>query len=108
MIKPPKTFLSQVDELIEQYLSDPKLLWLLAKRMHLSSSQIYRKIKQKSGYSPSIYIRKKRLSIARQWIKQSDAPITEIAFRVGFQNLPYFSRCFLAEFGISPSRFRRA
>lgn len=107
MIKPPKTFLAQVDELIEQYLSDPKLLWILAKQMHLSASQVYRKIKQKSGYSPSIYIRKKRLSIARQWIKQSDAPITEIAFQAGFQNLPYFSRCFLAEFGISPSRFRR-
>jgi len=108
MAEPPKIFLKQVDELIEQYLNDPKLLWILTKELHLSSSQVYRKIKQKSGYSPSIYIRKKRLSIARQWIKQSDATITEIAFRAGFQNLPYFSRCFLAEFGMSPSRFRSA
>jgi len=108
MIEPPKTFLAQVDDLIEQYLNEPKLLWILNKQLHLSSSQVYRKIKQKSGYSPSIYIRKKRLAIARNWIKQSDAPITEIAFQTGFQNLPYFSRCFLAEFGVSPSRLRRA
>jgi len=108
MIEPPKIFLTQVDELIEQHINEPKLLLVLAKQLHLSSSQVYRKIKQKSGYSPSIYIRKKRLFIAKQWIKQSDASITEIAFRVGFQNLPYFSRCFLAEFGVSPSRFRRA
>ena len=108
MIEPPKTFLLQVDELIDKYLNEPNLLLVLAKQLHLSPSQIYRKIKQKSGYSPSIYIRKKRLYIARRWIRQSDAPITEIAFRTGFQNLPYFSRCFLAEFGMSPSKFRRA
>jgi len=107
MAKPPKIFLIRVDELIEQHLNDPKLLQVLTKQLHLSSSQVYRKIKQKSGYSPSIYIRKKRLAIARQWVRQSDAPITEIAFRAGFQNLPYFSRCFLAEFGMSPSRFRK-
>ena len=108
MKKPPKIFLVQVAELIEAHLNKPKLLWMLTQQLHLSSSQVYRKIKQKSGHSPSIYIRKKRLSIARQWIKQSDAPITEIAFQTGFQNLPYFSKCFLAEFGMSPSRFRNA
>lgn len=105
-LEPPKIFLTQVDDLIEEYLKEPRLLLLLAKKLHLSSSQVYRKIKQKSGYSPSIYIRKKRLIVARKWIKQSDASITEIAFQTGFQNLPYFSRCFLAEFGISPSKFR--
>jgi len=74
MIEPPKIFLAQVDELIEAHLNNPKLLWMLTKQLHLSSSQA----------------------------------ITEIAFRAGFQNLPYFSRCFLAEFGMSPSRFRSA
>ncbi len=108
MKKLPKRFLTQVDELIEEYLNEPDLLPLLTQQLYLSYSQVYRKVKQKTGYSPAIYIRKKRLATAQEWIKESDAQISEIAYETGFQSLNYFSRCFLDEFGTSPTRFRKS
>lgn len=107
MFKTPKLFLEQVDDLIIENLNEPNLLCILAKNLHLSSSQVYRKIKQKSGYTPSRYIRKKRLTIAKQWLIESDEYISSIAFQVGFQDLPYFSRCFLEEFGLPPRQYRK-
>jgi AraC-like DNA-binding protein len=103
----PKLFLHQVDEIIKQNLSDPDLIEILVRKFHLSYSQIYRKIKQKSGYTPSTYIRKQRLSIARLKLRNTDRPITEIAFQSGFQNTSYFSKSFLEEYGLSPSQFRK-
>lgn len=107
MLKPPKLFLERVDDLIIENLNDPNLLYILAKNLHLSSSQVYRKIKQKSGYAPSRYIRKKRLYIAKKWLDESDIYITGIAYQVGFHDLPYFSRCFLEEFGLPPQQYRK-
>jgi len=104
----PKKFLTEVDDLIEEYIEEPDLLLLLTKQLYISYSQVYRRIKRKTGHSPAIYVRKKRLAIARQWIEQSDATISEITFRTGFQSLNYFSRCFLAEYGTSPTNFRKA
>lgn len=106
MIHPSKKFLDQVDNLIEEYLDDPNLIVILNENLYLSYSQIYRKIKQKSGHTPSTYIRKKRLTIAQQWLAQTDAQIQEIATQTGFQSLSYFSRCFSEEYGFPPSRFR--
>jgi AraC-like DNA-binding protein len=39
-------------------------------------------------------------------MSDSDRPITEIAFDVGFNNLSNFNRQFLALKGMPPSRFR--
>ncbi|MEM8528317.1 MAG: AraC family transcriptional regulator [Bacteroidota bacterium] len=105
MLLPP-TFLQQVDQLIAEHLAAPDLLGIINAHFELSSSQVYRKIKQQTGYPPSIYIRQKRLEQARTWIVASDLPLYEIARRVGFQQLPYFSRCFSEHFGFAPSTLR--
>ncbi len=106
MKKLPKSFLQKIDTLINLHLSAVDLRSILTQHLHLSPSQIYRKIKKQTGHSPSIYIRKKRLAVAHQWILETEASITEIAFSTGFQSLAYFSRCFLTEFGYSPTSLR--
>lgn len=102
----PKTFLQIVDETIKEHLDKKDLLRILEKRLQLSSSQVYRKIKQQTEHSPSIYIRHKRLEQAHLWIVQSDLSITRIAGLVGFRQLTYFSRCFVKFYGYAPSFLR--
>lgn len=103
----PKTFIQQVNQIIDQHLDDKQLLQLLEKKCQLSSSQIYRKIKQKTGHSPSIHVQHKRLQQAHLWIQQSDVTIAEIAKMVGFRQLAYFSRCFSKFYGYSPISLRK-
>ena len=106
-MKTPPIFIHQVDTLIEEQLAHPDMLHLLSTHFQLSSSQIYRKIKHKTGLSPSHYVRQKRLTIAKALIERSDIPLTNIAERVGFRQLSYFSRCFSEHFGKSPSSLRK-
>jgi AraC-like DNA-binding protein len=102
----PPTFLQQVNELIAEHLAEAHLLSIIHAHFELSESQIYRKIKQQTGYSPSVYIRQKRLEQAKEWIVKSDLPLYEIAQMVGFRQAAYFSRCFSDYFGFAPSCLR--
>lgn len=105
-MKRPLTFIQQVDELILKNIAHPNMLLLLKVRLKLSKSQIYRKIKKRTRLSPSLYIRQKRLAVAYDWLRTTDAPVSEIAKLVGFKQVAYFSRCFSGYYGISPSRVR--
>ena len=106
-MKTPTKFITQVDHLITTQPANKKLLHLLSGHFQLSNSQIYRKIKRITGKSPSKYIRQKRLEIAKELIEHSDLTLTEISKQVGFQQLPYFSRCFSEYFGKTASSLRK-
>lgn len=75
--------------------------------LFLSNSQIFRKIKDKTGLSPSNYILRKRLEQAMQLIQQTNLSISEIAYQVGFNSASYFSRCFSDVYGYPPSSLRK-
>ncbi|GJM33756.1 MAG: hypothetical protein DHS20C18_27570 [Saprospiraceae bacterium] len=101
-------FLIQLKEVIEANRSNTDFnLPQLCKAMGVSRAQIYRKIKELTGKSPSIYVRSLRLQKAMELLESTDLNISEIAFEVGFKDLSYFSRSFSEEFGFSPSETRK-
>ena len=105
-MKRPLTFIQRVDALIYSNIAHPNLLQVLSDQLSLSKSQVYRKIKKQTGLSPSLYIRKIRLTIAHDWLQTTDASVFEIAKRLGFKQVAYFSRCFSETYGVSPSGIR--
>ncbi len=78
----------------------------LADDMHLSRSQLYRKIKAMTGLTPNELIRKIRLEKAKKIIENGCESIAEVGFKVGFSSPSYFSRCFKSEFGILPTELK--
>lgn len=79
----------------------------LALLMQMSTSQLYRKMKALTGNTPNHFIRKKRFSKAIEYLETSDYNISEICYKVGFNDPNYFSRIFSQEFGKPPSSFRK-
>ena len=75
----------------------------LALQLHLSESQLYRKLKATSGKSTAVFIRSIRLQKGKELIQTTDKTISEVAFDVGFNDPSYFSRAFKEEFGLAPS-----
>jgi DNA-binding response OmpR family regulator/two-component sensor histidine kinase len=75
----------------------------LAHKLHLSESQVYRKLKAITGKSTAIFIRSVRLQQAKELILNGDDPISSIAYDVGFNDPSWFSRAFKEEFGYAPS-----
>jgi AraC-like DNA-binding protein len=54
------------------------------------------------------YVKRLRINLACQILMSDEqAPITDICFEVGYNNLSNFNRQFLAEKGMTPTRFRR-
>jgi AraC-like DNA-binding protein len=78
----------------------------LAAEVHLSESQLYRKLKAISGRSTAIFIRTVRLKNARQLLETSNLTVSEIAYQVGFNDPAWFSRVFKEEYGVSPTEAR--
>ena len=78
----------------------------LSAALHLSESQLYRKLKALTNTSTAIFIRKVRLQKAKQMIFSTDLTISEIAYATGFNDPSWFSKSFKTEFGYSPSEKR--
>jgi AraC-like DNA-binding protein len=73
--------------------------------MFMSRSQLHRKLKRVSGYSTTGFMRLIRLKRAAQLLKGNAGSVAEIAHKVGFENVSYFSKCFRETFGVSPSQY---
>ena len=58
-----------------------------------------------TGLSTNEYVRKIRMKHAEQYLLEGKYNISEIAFKVGINNLFYFRQCFKEEFGYIPSEY---
>jgi signal transduction histidine kinase/DNA-binding response OmpR family regulator len=105
---PQTKFVQQVIKLVLAHLDDvhfgPKAL---AEEMHLSESQIYRKLKSITDTSTAVFIRSVRLQKAKELIQTTNKTVSEIAYEVGFNDPSWFSRAFKVEFGAPPSDFSK-
>ena len=79
----------------------------LADALGMSRSLLVKKIKTETGQTTTQFIKDYRLNIARELLVQNvgNRNITEIAYRVGFNDPKYFTRCFTKKYGVSPSSF---
>lgn len=93
------------DEMDRRY-AEPLDVPGLAARAHLSASQFARVFKQVFGETPHRYLQRRRIERAMTLLRQTDRPVTQIAWDVGFASLGTFSRTFTAVVGCTPSEFR--
>ena len=71
--------------------------------MSMGARHLHRKVRALTSKSPVELIRLVRLQRARQLLEQNAGTVSQIAYRVGFSNLSYFSKSFKQEFGLLPS-----
>ena len=104
-INPDNTdWLAQLNDVILEYIEKEDLSnAFLAQKMNVSESHFYRLVKAKTGMSPNLYVRELKLNFAKALIKSKEySLVSEIAYRVGFRRVDYFSRLFLQQFGRRP------
>ena len=95
-----------VREVIELHLFSNLKLEQLAKLCNLSLSSFKRKFRKEFADSPTNYINDKRLEKAKELLSITDLPISEIAYKMGFQDSLYFTRLFKNKIGIPPTTYR--
>jgi len=100
-------FLERVIQVAEEHIEDTGFdVEKFAGEMYLSRSQFHRKLKKLTGHSATGFIRLIRLKRAAQLLSGNAGTVSEIAWKVGFENIGYFSKCFTETFGIPPSQYK--
>ena len=101
---PNSSFIQEAVGHILDHVDDPLLKGpFLARKIGLSESQLYRKLKALTGKSTALFIRHIRLQKARQMLANEELNVSEVAYACGFSDPAWFSRVFKEEYGISPS-----
>ena len=80
----------------------------LSTEMHLSRTQLYRKLKEFTGSTFTEMMLEKRIDRAKDLISKSDLNITAIAFELGYCDPSYFVKVFKKKVGVTPSEFKNA
>ncbi len=103
----PTDFVSALKQEIKLKLGESSSsLRSVAGRMGLSSAALQRRLRE-LGVSYNDLLRAARQELALRYVRESDMPLTEIAFAVGYSELSAFSRAFRAWTGLSPQQYRR-
>jgi AraC-like DNA-binding protein len=88
--------------------TDPKLdLEAVVEGTGANRYKINEVLKSELGMTFTAYLNKLRLTEASRLLtEKSSAAVSEIAYSVGYANVPYFNRLFKEEFGCTPKSFR--
>lgn len=79
----------------------------LAAQLNLSPRYLSDMLKQETGKTAIDLIHIYLVNEAKNRLKTDYQSVSEIAYDLGFENLPYFSRLFKKETGISPNQFKK-
>ncbi|KGY14226.1 AraC family transcriptional regulator [Vibrio tubiashii] len=91
---------------IENQFHNPIRISDLCKALHISESSAYRLFEKHFGVSFSEHLKQFRVGKACELLANTQAPISLVAERTGFQNLSNFNRQFRAIKQMTPSQFR--
>jgi AraC-like DNA-binding protein len=78
----------------------------MASQLHLSPKYLSDLLKQETGKTALELIHLYVISEAKNLLVAGDHSISEIAYQLGFENPPYFSRLFKKEVGMSPKEYK--
>lgn len=94
---------------IESHLSDPDFqVGEALASLPMSPDHLRRRFQQETGRSPLAYLNERRVTRARQLLREGRWLVKEVAAQVGIDDPYYFSRLFLKHTGQYPQAFRRS
>ncbi|WP_010278052.1 helix-turn-helix domain-containing protein [Paenibacillus senegalensis] len=95
-----------VNQYVEQHLTEPLSLDLLAEHVYLHPTYLSRLYKQATGMRLSYWIKDQRLQRAKELLANPRYKVHEVAAAVGFESSHYFARVFKKETQLTPQEYR--
>ncbi len=108
-VPPVEDSLVRIRQLCQAIDADPGAAWKvdeLAKDCDWSVSHFHRQFKQIVGMAPREYISQSRVSAAQALLREGELSVADIAERLGYSDVAYFSKHFREMSQCSPSEYR--
>ena len=102
-----RKFMDKLVELMEQNMDNGELVVDdLVRELAVSRSVFFKKLKTLTGLAPIEFIKEMRIKRATQLIEIGEFNMTQISYMVGINDPRYFSKCFKAQVGMTPTEYR--
>ena len=106
--KSDRQFMLDFTAVVEQNISNADFsVDDIAKALHVSKIQLYRKVKALLQTNINEYILNARIQKAKRMLQEEQSTIAEIAFQTGFASASYFSTVFKQKTGSSPYAYKK-
>ncbi|MGN1263652.1 MAG: helix-turn-helix domain-containing protein, partial [Prevotella sp.] len=100
-------FVKRLLTFVEQHIADSSVtLDDMASETAMSRSALNRKIKSLFGVTPMDFLREARIKRACHLLQHTATGVNDIAYMCGFSDSKYFSKCFKASVGKTPTEYR--
>ena len=93
-------------EILEHNYTAAKRPAAYAQKLNISTPYLNECVRNTTGYSVTYHIQQRVILEAKRLLYHSDKSVKEIAFELGYDNYPYFSRLFTNVSGMTPLTFR--
>lgn len=101
-----KDFLDRFLSFFNRHLSDCDVTVAdYAQALNMSHSAFYRRVKQLTGTTPVEFVNSLRVQAATKLFDDGERMVAEVAYKTGFSDPKYFSKCFKKKVGLSPSEY---
>ena len=78
----------------------------IAEQLGVSASYLSRLFKKETGDSVSAYIRAQKIEMAKNMLRYSEYPLSDIANRLSFSSQSHFIQQFKEQTGMTPKKYR--
>jgi two-component system response regulator YesN len=96
----------KMKQIIEQQYDQELTLEICAERLNYHPNHLKKVFRKETGMNFSDYLSQFRLNVAKQWLRNSDMKIIEIAERLQYNNSQNFIRYFRKMEGMTPGQYR--
>ena len=107
-LQPVPAVLQRVRQYLHEQYAQKLTLDTLSARYNISKYHLQRSFQQYFGQSPGEYLIQLRLTRAKELLRATDLPVSEVAYRVGMDNTSYFIYTFRTHEGTTPRQYRKS
>lgn len=99
---------SQVNEYVARHMDESIRLADLSSALGLKKSTLERRFSAEAGESLAHYVLAKKIAEAKRMLASTEAPLSAIAYCLGFSSQPHFNKAFRQMTGTTPGAYRLA
>jgi AraC family transcriptional regulator, transcriptional activator of pobA len=107
--------LERLEELLNNYFNDPELIkqglptvQYISNHLNISPNYLRSLLKSFTGLNTQEHIHKKLIEKAKEKLSTTELSVSEIAYELGFEHPPSFSKLFKNKTNVSPVEFRQS
>ena len=99
-------FMQTVKNVVEKQMENPEFtIDMFAQEVNMGRTAFYQKLKNITGMTPIDFLQTMRLKRGVQLMESGEYNVSTVAYKIGFNDPKYFSKCFKKHMGVTPTEY---